>query len=99
MGSRTGLVRRWSYDRTVVKPEFCFLFILGRTYYHLHLMPRSRIRGAILPLPLYVFMAWCLVKQAQGHLYLYLAYHISTDFVYVKFVVHNLKVTHLWYIS
>jgi len=30
---------------------------------HLHLVPRSRMRGAILPLPQYVFMAWCLVKS------------------------------------
>jgi hypothetical protein len=26
---------------------------------HLHLVPKSRMRGAIPPLPLYVFMAWC----------------------------------------
>jgi hypothetical protein len=30
---------------------------------HLHLVPRSRMRGAILPLPQYVFMALCLVKH------------------------------------
>jgi hypothetical protein len=35
---------------------------------HLHLVPRSRMRGALLPLPQYAFMAWCLVK-AQGQLY------------------------------
>jgi hypothetical protein len=28
---------------------------------HLHLQPRSRMRGAIPPLLRYVFMAWCLV--------------------------------------
>jgi hypothetical protein len=32
-------------------------------------MPRSRMRGAIPPLPPYTFMAWCSVK-AQGQLYL-----------------------------
>jgi hypothetical protein len=36
---------------------------------HLHLVPRSRMRGAIPPLSQYVFMAWCSVK-AQGQLYL-----------------------------
>jgi hypothetical protein len=36
----------------------------------LRLGPRSRIRGAIPPLPQYTFMARCLVK-AQGQLYLY----------------------------
>jgi len=37
---------------------------------HLHLVPRSRVRGAILPLPQYVFMAWCSFKT-QGHIYLH----------------------------
>jgi len=30
---------------------------------HLHLLPRLRMRGAIPPLPQYVFMVWCLIKQ------------------------------------
>jgi hypothetical protein len=30
---------------------------------HIHLVPRSRMRGAIPPLPQYAFMAWCLVKH------------------------------------
>jgi hypothetical protein len=30
---------------------------------HLHLVPKLRMRGAILSLPQYVFMVWCLVKQ------------------------------------
>jgi hypothetical protein len=30
---------------------------------HLHLVPKSRMRGAINPLPQYAFMAWCLVKK------------------------------------
>jgi hypothetical protein len=33
---------------------------------HLHLVPRSRMRGAIPPLPLYVFMAWYLVKHRDS---------------------------------
>jgi hypothetical protein len=33
------------------------------------------MRGAILPLPQYAFMAWCSVK-AQGQLYLYLCLSI-----------------------
>jgi hypothetical protein len=37
---------------------------------HFHLGPRSRMCGAIPPLPQYVFMAWCSLN-AQG-LYLYL---------------------------
>jgi hypothetical protein len=38
---------------------------------HLHLVPRLRMRGAVLPLPQYAFMAWCSTK-AQGQLYFYL---------------------------
>jgi len=30
---------------------------------HFHLVPRSRMRGAIPPLPQYVFMVWCSVKK------------------------------------
>jgi hypothetical protein len=33
---------------------------------HLDLMPRLRMRGAIPPLPQYVFMAWCLVKHRNN---------------------------------
>jgi hypothetical protein len=40
---------------------------------HLHLVLRSRIRGAVFPLPQYALMAWCLIKKKeQGPLYLYL---------------------------
>jgi len=35
---------------------------------HFHLVLRSRMHGAIPPLPQYVFMAWCSVK-AHGKLY------------------------------
>jgi hypothetical protein len=38
---------------------------------HLHLVPKSRMRRAIPPLPQYAFMAWCPV-EAQGQLYLYI---------------------------
>jgi hypothetical protein len=30
------------------------------------LVPRSRMRGAILPFPQYIFMAWCLVKHRDN---------------------------------
>jgi hypothetical protein len=33
---------------------------------HLHLLPRSRMHGAIPPLSQYVFMAWCLVKHRDN---------------------------------
>jgi hypothetical protein len=38
---------------------------------HLHLVSRSRMRGAIPPLPKYAFKAWRYLKKAQGQLYLY----------------------------
>jgi hypothetical protein len=38
---------------------------------HLHLVPKSRMRGAIPPLPQYAFMEWCSAK-AQGQFYTYL---------------------------
>jgi hypothetical protein len=34
---------------------------------HLHLVPKSRMHGAITPLPLYVFMEWCLVKHRDNY--------------------------------
>jgi hypothetical protein len=33
---------------------------------HLHLVPRSRMRGTIPPLPQYVFMAWRLVQHRDS---------------------------------
>jgi hypothetical protein len=40
---------------------------------HHRLVPRSRMCGAIPPLPQYVFTAWCLVKQRDNFIfYLYL---------------------------
>jgi len=37
---------------------------------HIHLVPKSSVRGAVPPLSQCAFMAWCLVK-AQGKLYLF----------------------------
>jgi hypothetical protein len=34
-----------------------------------HLVPRSRMRGAIPPLHQYVFMAWCLVKHRDNFIF------------------------------
>jgi len=45
---------------------------LGQTT-HLILMPRSRMRGAIHPLPQCVFMAWCLVKHRDN--FTFMAYN------------------------
>jgi len=36
---------------------------------HLHLEPRSRMSGAIPPLPQYVFIEWCLVRQKGNFTY------------------------------
>jgi hypothetical protein len=33
---------------------------------HLHLAPRSRVRGSMPPLPQYVFTALCLVKHREN---------------------------------
>jgi hypothetical protein len=33
---------------------------------YLHLVPRSRMRGAVPPLPRYVSMEWCLVKHRDN---------------------------------
>jgi len=33
---------------------------------HIHLVPLSRMRGAIHPLPQYAFMAWRLVKHRDN---------------------------------
>jgi hypothetical protein len=42
---------------------------------HLNLVLRSRMYGAIPPLPQYAFMAWCPVK-AQGNLYFCLYFYL-----------------------
>jgi hypothetical protein len=45
---------------------------------HLHLVPRSRMLGAMPPLPQYAFMAWRSIK-AQGQIYLYLCCNLGLD--------------------
>jgi hypothetical protein len=50
---------------------------------HFHPLPRTRMRGAIAPVPQYAFMAWCTVK-IQGQLYLYLHFYcrkITDEFI------------------
>jgi hypothetical protein len=44
--------------------------------------------GAILPLPQYTFMAWCLVK-AQGQLYFYFSTYSSTGTLLLPLPPHN----------
>jgi len=56
---------RWPFSRGKIVPGV-------KLTTHFHPLPRSRMRGAILPLPQYIFMLWCSVKKAQGQLYLYL---------------------------
>jgi hypothetical protein len=40
--------------------------VAGVWSWPLHLLPKSRMRGAIPPPPQYVFMAWCLVKHRDN---------------------------------
>jgi hypothetical protein len=44
-----------------------------------HLVPRSRMRGAIPPLPQFVFMAWCLVKHRDNFTFLQLIHEAYGD--------------------
>jgi len=39
---------------------------------HLHLVPGSRMRGAVPSFPQYAFVTWCWVKKSTGQLCLYL---------------------------
>jgi hypothetical protein len=39
---------------------------------HLHLVPRSRMHGNILPFPQYAFTAWCSVKKHKDNFTFYL---------------------------
>jgi hypothetical protein len=41
-------------------------FLGSKLTTHLHLVPRSRMRGGISPLSQYAFMAWCSVKKSTG---------------------------------
>jgi hypothetical protein len=45
---------------------------------HLHLVPRSRLHGAIPPLPQYVFIAWCLVKHRDNFTFTFLPFTTNT---------------------
>jgi hypothetical protein len=53
----------------------------------LHLVPRSRMRPAIPPLPQYAFMAWCSVK-AQGQLHFTSLY----DYIWLEFYTSGLVI-------
>jgi hypothetical protein len=48
--------------------------ILKYILVHYHLVPRSRMCGAIPPLPQYVFMVWCLVKHRGNFTFTF--YHV-----------------------
>jgi hypothetical protein len=59
---------------------------------HLHLVPRSRMRGAITPLPQQAFMALCSVKekaQWQLYFYLYLIIGIHLEWRKKEHKLHN----------
>jgi hypothetical protein len=75
-------------------PEALSLGQVMKLTTHLHLAPRSRICGAIPPLPQYAFIAWCSVK-AQGRLYLYL----SPPNYLGKFVIHVSPLLPIHYIK
>jgi hypothetical protein len=78
----TGLRAGWSEVRVLAEarnfslhhswvPKALFLGVrrLRREADHSPPLPRSRIRGAIPPLPQYVFMAWCLVKHIDNFIF------------------------------
>jgi hypothetical protein len=56
-------------------------FLVGKAAYqltrHLHLVPRSRMLGAIPSLPQYAFMAWCSVKRT--HRYNFTFTHVTSN--------------------
>jgi hypothetical protein len=62
----------------------CSIYGCMKLTTHLHLGLRSRMRGAIPPLPQYAFMAWCSVKSTGTTLPLPLLFHLCVFF-------HNLK--------
>jgi hypothetical protein len=47
----------------------------------LHLVPRSRMCGAIPPLPQYAFMAWCSV-EVRGQLYFLYLYQLIWKYLH-----------------
>jgi hypothetical protein len=78
---------------------------------YLHLVPRSRMRGAIPPLPQYVFMAWCLVKRRDNSA-LCVMYQIRSSplnlitlTVHIKdetsrsALLHSFQYSHLFHVS
>jgi hypothetical protein len=46
--------------------------------HHLHLVPRSRKRGALSLLPQYIFMAWCLVQLSDSFTFALCNYRMSS---------------------
>jgi hypothetical protein len=66
----------------------------GKLTTHLHLVPRSRMHGAILPFPQYAFMAWCSIKS-QGQLYLFCFAFAS----YLRNIKLVLNFVHFFYSS
>jgi hypothetical protein len=67
---------------------------------HLHLVPRSRMRGAIPPLPQHAFMAWCSFKKAQGQLYIHTYIHTYTHthtHTHINIHTYTLTYTYIHY--
>jgi hypothetical protein len=51
---------------------------------HFHLVPRSRMRGDIPPVPQYVFLAWCLVQHRDNFTFLPFAFWIRMCYVSLR---------------
>jgi hypothetical protein len=56
-----------------------------------YLVPRPGIRGAIPPLPLYVFMALCLVKHRDNFTF---TFTFSSKFTLIQLICYNLHKHH-----
>jgi hypothetical protein len=56
---------------------------------HFHLLPGLRKRGAILPLPQYVFMTWCLIKQEMPLHDVVLSISEREIYLYIYFLLHH----------
>jgi hypothetical protein len=50
----------------------------------LHLVPRSRMRGAIHPLHLYAFKTWCSIKKSTGTLPLPLVHYTVDGYTFLR---------------
>jgi hypothetical protein len=64
------LVRKFKntdVDVIIMIHEFFFFFLRVNLTTRLHLVPRLRMRGAVPPLPQYVFMEWCLKQEIRFH--------------------------------